>query len=115
MSRIIGQDAELRACEYLELQGLRLMQKNYYSRFGEIDLIMQDKNDAGAIVFIEVKERKSGISHAIESITPSKQRKMVKTAQFFLLKLGHDVNCRFDAVVLDGIGNIEWLKNIITL
>ena len=115
MSRVIGQNAELRACEYLQQNGLKLMQQNYYSRFGEIDIIMQDKNDSNAIVFVEVKERKSGISHAIESITPSKQRKIVKAAQFFLLKLGYDVNCRFDAVALDGNGNIEWLKNIITL
>ena len=113
MSRVIGQNAELRACEYLQQNGLKLMQQNYYSRFGEIDIIMQDKNDSNAIVFVEVKERKSGISHAIESITPSKQRKIVKAAQFFLLKLGYDVNCRFDAVALDGNGNIEWLKNII--
>ena len=115
MSRIIGQSAELLACEYLQKHGLILMHRNYYSRFGEIDIIMQDKNDANAVVFVEVKERKAGISHALESITPSKQRKMVKAANFFLLKIGYDINCRFDAVAIDGNDNIEWLKNIITL
>jgi Holliday junction resolvase-like predicted endonuclease len=64
---------------------------------------------------VEVKERKAGLNHALESITPTKQRKMVKTAQYFLLKLGHDVNCRFDAVVMSDGGAIEWLKNIIIL
>ena len=115
MSRIIGQDAELIACDYLQQQGLRLMRRNYFSRFGEIDLIMQDKQDGNSVVFVEVKARKAGINNALESITLAKQRKMVKTAQFFLLKLGHDVNCRFDAVVIDGVGEIEWLKNVIIL
>ncbi|HRG63279.1 MAG TPA: YraN family protein [Burkholderiales bacterium] len=111
-SKVIGNAAEDLAAEHLISQGLKLVQRNFYSRFGELDLIMRDQD---SFVFVEVKQRRAGINHAIESITPAKQRKMVKTAQFYLLKLGRDVNCRFDAVVIDELGQIEWLKNIIIL
>lgn len=111
-SKVIGNAAEGLAAEYLISQGLKLIQRNFYSRFGELDLIMRDQD---GLVFVEVKQRRAGINHAIESITPAKQRKMVKTAQFYLLKLGRDVNCRFDAVVINEWGQIEWLKNIIIL
>lgn len=108
----IGDRGEAQALNYLQQQGLLLVQTNFFSRFGEIDLIMRDDNE---FVFVEVKHRKAGIDSALESITPAKQRKLVKTAEYFLLKLGHDVNCRFDAVVLDDNNHIEWLKNIIIL
>ena len=111
-SRAIGSQAEQVALTYLVKNGLVLVQANFYSRFGEIDLIMRDKD---SYIFVEVKQRKAGLNHAVESITPAKQRKLVKTAQYFLLKLAKDVNCRFDAVVLDNDGQIEWLKNIIIL
>lgn len=110
MSKIAGKLAEQQACFFLQQQGLKLVRENFYTRFGEIDLIMLD-NDS--YVFVEVKKRKAGINLAIESITPSKVRKLIKAAQYFMLQIGHDVNCRFDAVVLDDKHNIEWLKNII--
>lgn len=108
----IGDHAEQMALNYLVQRGLSLVQANFYSRFGEIDLIMRDRE---GYIFVEVKQRKAGLSHAIESITPAKQRKLVKTAQYFLLQLGRDVNCRFDAVVIGADNEIEWLKNIIIL
>lgn len=108
----IGNEAELHALKYLEQNGLKLVVQNFSSRFGEIDLVM---HDGDSYVFVEVKVRKSGINSSIESITYSKQQKLVKTAQYFLMKLGRDVNCRFDAVVLAGNRQIEWLKNVIVL
>jgi len=108
----VGDVAEKQALKYLSSNGLRLIKANFYSRFGEIDLIM---HDGDSYIFVEVKVRKQGINHAIESINYSKQQKLVKTAQYFLMKLGRDVNCRFDAVVFDADGQIEWLKNIIVL
>ena len=105
-----GQAAESIALEYLQQHSLKLLRKNFHSRFGEIDLIMQD-NDT--LIFVEVRQRSSGISDAIASICPSKQRKLVKAAQYYLLNIGYEVACRFDAVVMDKEHNIEWLKNII--
>jgi putative endonuclease len=108
----IGDNAENIASQYLVNQGLKLLQKNFFSRFGEIDIIMQDGD---CLVFIEVKKRQNGIDSAIESITHAKQKRLIKAAQYYLLKLGNDVNCRFDAIAIDGNDQIGWLKNIIAL
>ncbi|MDD3265569.1 MAG: YraN family protein [Burkholderiales bacterium] len=107
-----GAAGESAASFFLQKNGLRLIVSNFYSRFGEIDLIM---HDGDSYIFVEVKNRKAGIGSGLESITRAKQMKLVKTAQFFMMKLGRDVNCRFDAVILDDEGNVEWLKNIIIL
>src|SRR6476620_8214684 len=48
--REIGKQAEERACLFLQTKGLRLLEKNYHSRFGEVDLIMRDQDN---IVFVE--------------------------------------------------------------
>ncbi|MBP9741955.1 MAG: YraN family protein [Burkholderiales bacterium] len=111
-SQQIGIKAEELALEHLRQNNLQLIQKNFVSRFGEIDLIMQDKD---TLVFVEVKKRCNGINSAIESITYAKQKKLVKSAQYYLLKGGFDRACRFDAIALDKDNNIQWLKNVIIL
>ena len=110
-SHVTGQNAENLALTYLQQQNLRLVKRNFHSRFGEIDLIMEDSD---SLVFVEVKHRQAGLNHAIESINYSKQQKLIKTAQYYLLKYNLDAACRFDAVVFDN-NQIEWLKNIIIL
>ena len=109
-SRAIGIDAENIALNYLLEQGLKLLHRNFYSRFGEIDLIMQDKKD---IVFIEIKMRASSYENAVESITPAKQKKLTLTAKYYFLKHHRsEPCCRFDALLLEGFSKITWLKNI---
>lgn len=108
--KMIGSSAETKALEYLQKQGLVLIQHNFYSRFGEIDLIMQDLDTT---VFIEVKNRATGINSALESITRQKQNRLIRTAQYYLMKLGKEINCRFDAVAISKNEEIQWLKNII--
>lgn len=109
-SKHTGNLAELTARTYLEQSGLKFIQQNFHSRFGEIDLIMQD-NDT--VVFVEVKKRKQGINHALESITLSKQKKLVLTAQYYLLKAQKEINCRFDVIAIDANNQVEWHKNVI--
>ncbi len=112
-SQQLGIAAEREALSYLRLQGLKLLCQNFHSRFGEIDLIMLDQS---VTVFVEVKHRQSGLSAASESINYAKQQKLVKAAQYYLLKSGGiDVACRFDVVLLDGCGQKQWLKNVIIL
>lgn len=108
-----GMEAELIAVNYLINNGLKFIVKNFYSRFGEIDIIMQDKD---ALVFVEVKKRIKGFTDGIESITYSKQQKLVKTANYYLLKYAnYNQPCRFDAVIFNADNQVMWLKNIITL
>jgi len=91
-----GEDAEIACCHYLKSQGLKLIEKNYNSRYGEIDIIMLDKK---TLVFVEVRFRKNDIfGGALESVTQSKQNKLRKTAELYLQKNTRHKNARFDVV-----------------
>ncbi|MEJ1958698.1 MAG: YraN family protein [Nitrosomonadales bacterium] len=106
-----GERAEQLAAEFLRRRGLKLLQKNYRCRYGEIDLILQDSD---TLVFAEVRLRsRSDYGGAAASINASKQSKLIRTAQHYLATLARIPPCRFDAVLLqssDG-SDIEWLRN----
>lgn len=112
MSLAKGFKAEALAQDYLIKQGLKLKACNYKSRFGEIDLIMQD---GVYLVFIEVRSRSSNLyGGAVASITFNKQMKIKKTASIYLAvnKLHEKYPARFDVISLQGIPpKIEWIKN----
>ncbi len=96
----LGQQAEDFACYYLTRQGLRLITRNYASRFGEIDLIMQDKD---VLVFIEVRYRKDlDFGHSVETVRTNKQTKLIKTAEYYLQchPISAESHCRFDVLGL---------------
>lgn len=103
-----GEQAEQRAAQYLRHQGLKLVARNYRSRFGEIDLIMQD---GATLVFVEVRLR-SGASFggAAASIDARKRRRIIRTAQQYLTCLKHIPPCRFDVLLLDDT-DMEWIRN----
>lgn len=107
-----GKVAEQLACDYLTENGLKFIDKNFHSRYGEIDLIMQHQN---TLVFIEVRYRKNlNYGGAKESITPSKQQKIQKTALFYMQQKGREYNARFDVIAMTGENlnlKIEWIKN----
>lgn len=110
--RIWGDYWEAVALDYLTSKKLGIIKKNYFCKAGEIDLIMKDQD---TLVFIEVKYRKnSDWVSALESVTKSKQRKIIRAAQMFLLqnKQFKDWNCRFDVVSIEGTEQnpaIEWI------
>jgi len=99
-SSSIGQKAEQEALNFLKQQGLKLITQNYYCRQGEIDLVMSDQQ---TLVFIEVRYRKSHhYGSSAESVTINKQKKIIHTAEHYLL---HKVKtptpaCRFDVVAI---------------
>ena len=106
---------ELEARRYLETGGLQLLESNYRCRLGEIDLIMRD---ADWVCFIEVRFRAStDFGGASASITRAKQRKIVKTALYYLA--GHpdlmQRALRFDALLIQqtarGALDYNWIKN----
>ena len=108
----IGQNAETIASCYLEKQGLILVKRNYRIAAGEIDLIMRDQS---VIAFIEVKMRTQNIhGHAIETISAQKRKRIIRTAEHYLMKhnLYDRVGCRFDVVGIDTKTlDITWIKN----
>jgi putative endonuclease len=113
-TKAIGDEAESLALAYLQRQGLVLVQRNYrvaggpHARGAEVDLILRDHD--GTLVFAEVRSR-AGAEHggALASVTATKQRRIVRAAQHYLLRLPTLPPCRFDVVALDG-GQIQWVK-----
>lgn len=111
--RKTGGDYEQIAACFLEEQGYRILGRNIYCRYGELDIVALD---GAAIVFVEVKYRKSAAyGMPEEAVTLKKQRAIAVSAKWYLLKNGYgeDVPCRFDVVaILDG--SIRHIKNAFT-
>ena len=105
-----GALAEEAAAEFLKERGLRLLERNYSCRFGEIDLIMRDGQ---TVVFVEVRYRRSkSFGGAIESITAAKREKLLRTARHYMAATQEFPACRFDAVLLSGdTQELEWIEN----
>lgn len=96
MSENLGKYGEDMACDYLRNKGLEIIARNFKCRVGEIDIIAQDDE---FIVFAEVKLRKNAdFALAREFVTPSKQQKIIKTAQLWLSLNNNDRQPRFDVI-----------------
>lgn len=109
-----GNLAEQKACEFLLTKGLQIITRNFKCSLGEIDLIMQDGED---IVFVEVRARSSlNYGNAIESINKTKQKKVIKSAIFYLKKRNwlEKVNYRFDVIGFSQ-SDCEWIKNAFSM
>ena len=92
----IGERGELRAAEYLQNKGFYILERNYRTRRGEIDLICA--NDR-YLVFVEVKTRSStSFGMPCEAVTSVKQRKLVLAAQQWLYNHPTELQPRFDVV-----------------
>lgn len=108
-----GAAAETLAEQYLVAQGLRIVQRNFRCRGGEIDLIAADGE---TLVFVEVRLRSSvRFGGAAASIDAGKQARLRHAAQVFLARTQPQPPCRFDAVLLSGLdpAKIEWLQDVI--
>jgi putative endonuclease len=112
----IGQHAEQLAENYLNQQGLRLLQRNYRCRGGEIDLIMTDN---GTLVFVEVRYRKhQAFGGAAASVDRRKQQRLLLAARHYLQQhQAANRACRFDVVAIspgaNGQNAVEWISNAI--
>lgn len=112
----IGNQGEEIASEYLKKLGFRILERNYRIRGGEIDIVGRDGE---TLVFIEVKTRWShDYGPPVESMTPWKIKALLKTARFYVQKIGWgDREYRLDFVGVDFAENpenpkIELIKNI---
>ena len=106
----IGDFGEAQALSYLQQHQLTLVERNFRCKGGEIDLVMH--TDA-VLVFVEVRNRSVGRhGTATDSITHSKQKRLIVAAQIYLQRYRHPPPCRFDVVAIDGTV-ITWLKNAI--
>ncbi len=112
-----GKKSERLAAEFLKRTGYRILETNYRSKLGEIDIIAREK---GTIVFVEVKARNtSRFGSPKGAVTPAKQRKISMAALDYLKRSGQtEVSARFDVVAIDtasGNIDIEVVKNAFAL
>lgn len=109
--RIKGDEKEDLAERYLSARGFELIERNFHCKGGEIDLIMKDGE---YLVFIEVRYRENkDFGGALASITPSKQRKIHRAAEYYLLNnfKNSPPPCRIDAIGIEAENTIEWVRN----
>jgi putative endonuclease len=98
----VGKLGEDLAAEYLAGQGYEIIQRNFQTRAGEIDLVAREGD---TLVFVEVKRlRESGWREGpLANLTPDKQRRVIRAAKGYLARLGRDdFPCRFDVVAIHG-------------
>ncbi len=107
-----GKNGEQIAKEYLENQGYTIIEQNFHSTVGEIDIIALDEQN---IVFVEVKTKKKGGEYTpIEAVTTQKQKKIIKTAIQYAIIKKIDKQMRFDVievVVENGTNQINHIIN----
>lgn len=99
--RSIGANYEQIAGEYLKTKGYEIIQYNFYSKSGEIDIVA---NHGGYLVFVEVKYRESNKNgHPLEAVSITKQKAISKCAAYYLKKNKiSDIPVRFDVVGILG-------------
>ena len=112
MGREVGFKYERKALAFYLHQGYREVARNVRSRYGEIDLVVEDQARK-ELVFVEVKARAGTVPwHGVASVHAAKQRRIIATAEFFLQQLGCQHNSyRFDVVVVcRSDETITWIK-----
>ena len=112
-TQILGKWGEVKAAEYLRKKKYTLIGVNYRTRFGEIDLIAENKD---TVVFVEVKLRKNdSFGKAEQFVTKSKQQKINLSARVWLAKNRTDKIVRFDIIEVyapDGISDNYTINHI---
>jgi putative endonuclease len=104
-----GESAEEQAYKFLINKGLRPVCRNYRCKQGELDLIMTDHQ---TLVIIEVRFRNTDqYGSAVESVTRTKQSRIIAATHIYLSTQKTDRPIRFDVVAISGNGNVEWIQN----
>lgn len=110
-----GKHGEKIACQHLKRSGLKIVETNYYTRYGEVDIVAKTKD---TYHFIEVKTRlNDNFGGAAESLSPVKRRAFIKTVQSYIKRkkiVDYDISVDFIAIDIlnDGTIDFEWMKNI---
>lgn len=107
-TRAKGNIAEEQGCEYLRSKGFRIIDRNVYNRFGEIDIIAFDLE--GVIHFVEVKSALS-YEQAVNNITRAKLQKLGRAIQTYLQQKRLNGDYCIDALIVTDEG-VEWIENI---
>ena len=111
----LGNRGEETAATYLEQKGYTILERQYRTPVGEIDLIARDGK---TMVFIEVKTRRSArYGQPAAAVGWEKQRRIIRAAMWFMMNKGQGEAspCRFDVVEVfappDGAWEVRQLEN----
>lgn len=113
-----GKKGEQIAVLYLQQNGYKILQKNYRTKYGEIDIIADEK---GCICFVEVRSRNShGVIPIEETITRSKKSHIQKAALCYIKEYSREtVSCRFDVIFIEELDSntpeVRLIKNAFEL
>jgi putative endonuclease len=104
-----GARAEDLCADLLRAAGLRLIERNWRCRMGEIDLIAEER---GMVVFAEVRMRTGpGFGGAGESVTAAKRARLLAAARLYLSRR-EEAPCRFDVFLVDGVtAQVQWIRD----
>lgn len=113
-----GKSGEQIAADFLQKKGFQIIEQNYFTQYGEIDLIAKDRKEW---VFVEVKTRKSKeYGEPEEAITPFKKKHLISTARIYLQKEKlneNEVNWRIDVIAImfypDKEPEINYIENAV--
>jgi len=112
LGKLLGRTGEDQAARFLVSRGYRILERNYRTRSGEIDLIALHQ---GTVAFIEVKTRSNDAYGAPElAVNHRKQQRMIKAALGYIkFKKLHQVPCRFDVVAISTANEqqVELIQN----
>lgn len=94
-----GAMGEQAAADYLLEKGYELLARNWHCRWGELDLVARKED---ILAFVEVKTRKPGaMVSPLEAVNRTKQRKLIRSAQAYLMELGEtELQPRFDVAAV---------------
>ena len=103
----IGKCGEDLAAKYLQSQGYQIIFRNFYSKYGELDIVAKKNN---LVAFVEVKTRtQDRYGTPGEAVDARKQKHMVYAAKYFIQRFGlHHVDARFDVIEI----TLNHLKNV---
>lgn len=93
-----GMEGEKRVANFLRKNGFSIVKRNYHTRYGEIDIIAENEQ---FILFVEVKTRKSySMVSGVEAVDSFKQRRIMLTANDYIVKTECEKQPRFDIAVV---------------
>ena len=108
--KFFGKIGEKKAAEFLKKKGYKIIEVNYKTHYGEIDIIAKDGE---TLCFVEVKYRKNkSCGDPLEAVNYRKQKNICQVALFYMMKKGLNewTPCRFDVVSVCG-DEITLIKN----
>ncbi|MDR1205572.1 MAG: YraN family protein [Peptococcaceae bacterium] len=110
-----GALAEEAAAKYLAGEGCRIVERNFRTRLGEIDLIAEKE---GVLVFVEVRSRREASRGLPQETVNQRKRQKIRRVATQYLKRHFDMErlCRFDVVGIllgnrDQVQSVEWIQD----